>query len=270
MLRRFSVSDDFADFYKENGYVIFTDLLSRDELEQVRSDIFSLFEIYFNSAGEENLSGGALMAAYYEKDKDAWRRCAKRMYDLLSVYGMAVRPKVAEALKKMGLQTPMISSRPEVRTDMPRDEQYTQPWHQDWRYGQGSVNSATIWVPLHKVTVDNGTVEVSPGSHLLGYLENEELSNPRRFVITDPRLKDLPSAPVELEFGEAVAFSQMTVHRSGYNRTDAPRVSVQMRFSDYSDSLFLANGLPAPLSSSELLWKQPPSAEDMRQSFGAH
>lgn len=270
MLRRFSVSDDFADFYKENGYVIFTDLLSREELELVRSDIFSLFEVYFSSVNEEGLSGGELMTAYYEKDKDAWRRCAKRMYDLLSVYGMAAKPRVAEALNKMGLQAPIISTRPEVRTDMPRDEQYSQPWHQDWRYGQGSVNAATIWVPLHKVTVDNGTVEVCPRSHLLGYLETEELTDPRRFVITDPRVKDLASSPVELEFGEAVAFSQMMVHRSGYNRTDFPRVSVQIRFSDYSDSLFLANGLPTPLTSSELLWKHPPSAEDMRQRFGAH
>ena len=206
---------------------------------------------------------------YYESEKEMWRPCARRMFDLLSVYSLAANPYVAKLLKKIGLKTPMISTRPEVRTDMPGDEQYMQLWHQDWRYGQGSLNAVTIWVPLHKVGVENGAIEVIPKTHLLGYLETEELSNPRRFLIVDARLKNLLSCPVELEFGESVVFSQMLVHRSGYNRTNLPRLTVQLRFVDYSEDSFVENGFPAP-TSSDLLWKHPPSAEDMKRVFRTH
>ena len=268
MLKRFDLSEDFAGFYRENGYVILTNLLTHDELARARSEIFDLFETFFRGSNKKNLRGSELLTFYYESEKEAWRRCAKRMYDLLGVYSLAAKAQIAEALKRLGLQTPIVSSRPEVRTDMPKDEQYTQPWHQDWRYGQGSLNSITIWMPLHDVTVANGTIEVIPGSHLMGYLETEELSNPRRFSIIDRQIEAMDHFPLELAFGEVVAFSQMMVHRSGYNRTEAPRLSVQMRFLDYSEPLFLENDLPSPFSSSEMLWKRQPSADDMRQYFG--
>lgn len=267
MLSKFSLSEDFIGFYRENGYVIIKDLFSREELGRARSEIYTLFETSLRDINEEGLSGPDLMTSYYQKEKERWQRCAKRMYDLLGVYSLAAKSQVAEVLKRLGLQTPIISTRPEVRTDMPGDDQYMQPWHQDWRSGQGSLNSVTIWAPLHDVRVKNGAIEIVPGSHLLGYLEVEELSNPRRFSIIDQRVSEMSSMPVELDFGEVALFSQMLVHRSGRNQSGTPRLTVQIRFLDYSESLFLENGLPSPRTSSEMLWERPPSADDMRHYF---
>jgi hypothetical protein len=267
MLKRHSLSEDFTEHFKENGYVILTDLFTEVELDQARSEIFSLFETRFREINEGGRAGYELLSFYYEEQKEMWRQCARRMFDLLSVYGMAAKPRVIEMLKRIGLATPMISTRPEVRTDMPKDGKYMQPWHQDWRYGQGSFNAATIWAPLHAVDVENGTIDVMPGTHLMGYLENEELPAPRRFSITDPRINTLPYFPVEMKLGEAVVFSQMLVHRSGFNQTNLPRLTVQIRYVDYSESRFVVNGLPA-MTGSELLWANPPSEEDMRRMFG--
>jgi len=266
MRKKYNLSKNFTDFYRENGYVILTDLFSKQDLDQARSDIFSLFETRFMETNKEKLTENSLLTFYYEKEKEMWKQCARRMFDLLSVYSLATKLDVLKMLKKIELKTPLISTRPEVRTDMPKDEQYRQPWHQDWRYGQGSLNAVTIWVSLHKVGVENGTIEVIPRTHLMGYLETEELSNPRRFLIIDSRLKDLPHFPVELEFGESIVFSQMLVHRSGYNQTNLPRLTVQLRFVDYSESSFVANGFPSP-TGSDLLWKYPPSEEDMKRVF---
>src|SRR5437773_5778096 len=212
MLRKYRLSEDFGGFYRENGYVVFVDLLSREELERARSEVFRLFETSFQDLNQDRLSGGELMTFYYEKEKERWKSCAKRLYDLLGVYSLAAKSGVLEVLKQLGLQTPIISTRPEVRTDMPRDDQYIQPWHQDWRSGQGSLNSVTIWAPLNDVNVQNGAIEIIPRSHLLGYLETKELFNPRRFSIIDPQVNEMSYLPVELEFGEVVAFSQMLVH----------------------------------------------------------
>lgn len=265
-MNKFSVSDDYAPFYQQEGYVVFTDAFSAAELNAIRSDIFDVFESRFRGIDAAGRRGIELLAYQYAENRPLWQQCARRMFDLLSIYGLASKPQVVDIVKTLGLAKPMISTRPEVRTDMPRDEQYMQGWHQDWRYGQGSLNSVTFWVPLHDVTEENGTVEVMPGTHTLGYLECEELSNPRRFVIPDASIPARPSFPCRLKQGEALVFSQMLLHRSGFNSSGLPRLTTQIRFVDYAEPRFLAQGLPSPQSSA-MMWAQPPSAADMAAMF---
>ena len=265
MVQKFHVNEDFTKFYNEYGYVIVKDLFPRNELERVCQDVYDLFDTRFVGINKDKLSGYELLILHY--GTDTWRQCAKRMWDLVSVLGLATKPIVIEVLRKMGLGKPIISTRPEIRTDMPKDDRYRQPWHQDWRYAQGSYNAATFWIPLQKVTIKNGTIDIIPKSHLLGLLETEELQNPRRFSITDPRIGKMPYFPVELEMGECVAFSQILVHRSGENVTKSPRLSAQLRFADYSDSPFIAEGYPIA-ASSELVWKNLPSERHMRGIYG--
>ena len=262
----FAVADDFAAFYQTHGYVILRDAFDAVEIARIQADVFDLYDTRFRSLNDAGMAGLDLLAHFHAHDRSRWQQCARRMFDLLSVYRLAAKPQVLEVLATLGLQKPMISTRPEVRTDMPRDEQYMQGWHQDWRYGQGSLNSVTFWVPLHDVGVDHGTVEVMPATHLMGYLECEELSNPRRFVIPEALLGSRPSFPVPLKQGEALVFSQMLVHRSGYNRSGRPRLTTQLRFVDYAESQFIDQGLPAP-ATSDLLWNRTPSAADMTAVF---
>jgi ectoine hydroxylase-related dioxygenase (phytanoyl-CoA dioxygenase family) len=267
MLQKFSLNEDFSKFYNENGYVILRDLFPKNELERVRQDVFDLFDTRFSDNNKDGLSGYELLVRHY--GTDIWRQCAKRMWDLVSVLGLAANPNVNEVLRKIDLRKPLISTRPEIRTDMPKDQKYRQPWHQDWRYAQGSYNAATFWIPLQKVTIENGTIDIIPKSHLLGLLGTEELQNPRRFSITDPRIEKMPYFPVELEIAECVAFSQMLVHRSGENVTKSPRLSAQLRYTDYSESSFITQGYPVA-SSSELIWKDLPSENDMERIYKAH
>jgi phytanoyl-CoA hydroxylase len=265
MLQKFSLSNDHRDFYRENGYLVLKDLFSKAELEGVLGEILDLFGTRFSRTLSDKFSGYELLVHQY--GTEMWQQCARRMWDLVTVLGVAANPRVAEALRKIDLAKPMVATRPEVRTDMPNDQRYRQPWHQDWRYGQCSFNAATIWIPLQKVNVDNGTIDIIPKSHLMGLLETEELKEPRRFSITDPRIEKMDHHPVELELGECVIFSQMLVHRSGTNITRSPRISVQLRYTDYSDSSFIAQGYPvAP--SSELVWKQLPTENDMQRIYG--
>jgi ectoine hydroxylase-related dioxygenase (phytanoyl-CoA dioxygenase family) len=265
MLERFSVNDDVRPFYLENGYLVLSDLYSREDLEAARDAVFQLYESRFEDQ-RGDARGLDVLQQFYDSEADVWRQCARRMWDLPHVYGLAAKPSVQMLLEQIGLEMPMISTRPEVRTDMPGDDQYRQPWHQDWRYGQGSVNSVTIWCPLHDTTVENGTIDVMPGSHLMGYLETQELSNPRRFEIVDDRIDSEEYGPAELNFGEAILFSQFLVHRSGHNRSGKPRVTTQQRFTDGAEPRFVANGLPAPADST-LLWDTPPTERDVREIF---
>ena len=265
-MRKFTLSDDFASFYQKEGYLVVSDAFNAPELAAIQADIFDLFESRFRDINPAGLRGIDLLAHYHTENRPAWQQCARRMYDLLGIYRLACKPQVLEIVSKLGLRKAMISTRPEVRTDMPHDEQYTQGWHQDWRYGQGSLNSVTFWVPLHDVGEEQGTVAVMPGTHTMGYLACDELLNPRRFVIPDEAIAGRPSFPVELKKGDALVFSQMLVHRSGYNRSGRPRLTTQIRFVDYAERRFVDQGLPSPVSS-DLLWDPTPSAADLAAIF---
>lgn len=236
---KFSINDiSYIDFYKENGYIIFSDLINSDELDEIKIDILKIFQLRFNELGELTED---ILVRNYDK-KEMWRECASKMWDIFGVLRIASQHEVMAVLKNLDLENPIIATRPEVRTDMPKDFNYMQPWHQDWNYGRTSLNSVTLWIPLVDVNESNGTVQIIPKTHKLGILNYEELSNPRRYEINIDALPKGEVINVELKKGECVLFSQMLVHRSGINSSDKPRLTFQGRFADLSDKTYIKNG----------------------------
>lgn len=266
VLERFSVEDDVRDFYRRNGYVVFTDLFTGEQLDRAAEEIIGLFARRLGVSATSLDDARAVLVEQHLTSRDRWRECASRMWDLLGVYGLAAEPRVERALRGLGLEAPAISTRPEVRTDLPGDQDYRQPWHQDWRYGQGSINAVTIWTPLHDVSRTDGTIDLIPGSHVRGFLETELLTNPRRFAIADPGLDAEEFVTAEMQAGEAVVFSQFLVHRSGHNTSDRARLTMQTRFSDFAEPRFVAAGYPTPRGD-DLVWDEPPDAAELAAAF---
>lgn len=266
MLRRFRISDDFGDTYRAEGYVILADLFDAGEVRQVLDEIRRAWDLRFQPAGGSD--EGDVIVRHYNTDKIAWQQCARRMQHSLAAARLASKPAVVSTLQKAGLAEPMYSTFPELRVDMPGDARYMQPWHQDWRSGQGSLNAVTIWVALQDITAEMGAIEVLPGSHLWGLCEVEELPDPRRFSVTDSRVEGAQGPIAELAAGECALFSQMLVHRSGRNTSGRPRFTAQLRYSDRAEPRFVANGFRLP-TGSEPVWDRWPDAADMRRIYGA-
>jgi len=102
--------------------------------------------------------------------------------------------------------------------------------HQDNNYSlhdpvEGSIN---IWVALVDMNPDNGCLQIVPESHKLGVLEWENAKDGDEHRKIKEKFEN--PLPVRLNAGDAVAFSRLTVHGSGANKTSEPRIAYALQY----------------------------------------
>jgi ectoine hydroxylase-related dioxygenase (phytanoyl-CoA dioxygenase family) len=104
------------------------------------------------------------------------------------------------------------------------------PFHQDNGYGHlDPMTDITVWVPLVDTDERNGCLHVVPGSHEGGLLPHEAAG-------VNPLLREAAcageSVVLRLRAGEGVAFSGLTLHGSGPNRSPKTRPAFYVRYCD--------------------------------------
>jgi hypothetical protein len=129
-----------------------------------------------------------------------------------------------------------------IRIDNPDEPQYRAFWHQEYPAQFRSLDGIVLWSPLRSVTAALGPVEILLGSHREGLLPlvRDESSDRRNAYAL--RLHDETGvvgrhdsqAPLT-DPGDLILIDFLTVHRSGENRAEVPRWTMQMRLFNYSE-----------------------------------
>lgn len=96
-------------------------------------------------------------------------------------------------------------------------------WHQDNSDDQG-MGAVTVWTALDKTTLENGCLQISPGTHKRGQIEFGSTTS------NDPTLSPVLEAELTagkiflpMEKGETVLLNNMMLHRSDENKSGKPR-----------------------------------------------
>jgi hypothetical protein len=102
------------------------------------------------------------------------------------------------------------------------------PLHQNWAFvDERKCTSVSIWCPLVDSNVDNGTLQVVPGSHkrygeVRGPMIPWELEGIKQGII------DHHLVPMNLKAGQAVILDDSIVHYSALNKTNDLRLAIQL------------------------------------------
>jgi phytanoyl-CoA hydroxylase len=104
-------------------------------------------------------------------------------------------------------------------------------WHQDNGVVLPEADVATIltvWLPLTDATIENGCMQVIPGSHIEGLKDHCPMDQLR---IPDKLLELERAKPLPMKAGSALLMNQKTIHSSLDNVTeDQVRISFDLRY----------------------------------------
>lgn len=192
------------------GYTIIPDLLSREDLTEVRR----VLALYCGSrAGRNNFEG-------YRTE---------RVYTLVArgrvFWKIALDPRILSLCERYLLPNFLLTASQAIEI---RPGETPQPFHADDLFytlpRPRPMVSLSTMVAVDAFTADNGGTEVVPGSHLWSDAELDGLIG--QLAADSPEGQERIAAlarPVEMPPGACVVFAGTLVHRGGANRSAAPR-----------------------------------------------
>jgi chlorinating enzyme len=207
--------------------------LSKQQLENYERDGF-LFPIEVFSAAEVATFRGA-----FEELIESSRECSPKRFDRLHLFfdwahQIVTHDALLDVVEAI-LGDDILVYGTLVLSKQPHDSRYAS-WHQDSFYSDLHLTPSTsAWIALTPSHRENGCMRVIPGSHKLGSLEHENISE-------DPNLLNRRGERIKMDVDESAAVDiilqpgQMSLHQStivhGSNRniSDEPRIGFIVRY----------------------------------------
>ncbi|MFP4517937.1 MAG: phytanoyl-CoA dioxygenase family protein [Oceanicaulis sp.] len=183
-----------------------------------------------------------------ETDQAATRACYEVFPTLPGVLALINAPVFLDAAREAGLARPVAGTCPLVRLDRPADTRFSTPAHQDWWYSMLSKRAVVIWTGIGALSEDMGPVQLVAGSHADGLAEFKRYEAGHEWFECAAPAPDARFQPALPGADEAVVFDQRVIHRSGVNRSDRVRVSIQLRYNDLETAAAMTTTFTPSLS----------------------
>ena len=137
------------------------------------------------------------------------------------------------AAGKLVPHAPYCTGNFSLRPKIPRDKRTTIKWHNDSMYSRNNDDRVlTCWLPLVPTDELNGCMQCLPQSHLLGPIDSH--MDPEYKVLQPPQDFDFHALPPPVSFamepGDALVFTNFTLHRSLMNNAETTRWSIDLRY----------------------------------------
>jgi hypothetical protein len=228
------LSSEQVEFYKEQGYLIVSDVFAAQELDRLEAE--------FDGVITRRLQAGQDLGATWGGDwkDDLPPMTLDHSHDVQKFSAEWGRILYHERLAGMlsDLVGPNVQLHHTKLFQKPTETGGAFPLHQDYHYfphAQHTMMAAVIH--LTDATEDMGCICVVPGSHKTGILDTYvSPSGKRPALYLDPKEYPVESAkPLTARRGDVVCFTYLTIHGSGINTSDRVRKTVLIQARDPAD-----------------------------------
>jgi hypothetical protein len=215
---RGALSDLQLRHYDEQGYVCARGFFEPDEIDLLRRAAKEDRELDQHSFGRADGEGGEVRLSLWNHPGDTIYGMFARCESVVRSAERILRGEVYHYHSKMIMKDARIGG--------------AWTWHQDYGYWyQNGVLFpllTSVFIAVDPATMENGCMQIVPRSHELGRVDHvltgEQAGADMARV--EEILRRLPSAPVEMQPGDALFFHCNLLHRSDQNRSDRPRWSM--------------------------------------------
>ena len=250
-----NVIDDLCNDLHTLGYAKFYEDSVVDDINALINETQHVIQLLCEHHGvsfDENdvLSDGLIQLG--KKD----RRLVGHIYDaasrLQTMHQLSLSSFFVE-LSKAFMQSDLVQVALDkaIRIDMPSEEKYLFPLHQDYTYDPSSVDGLVFWIPLQDTTIENGTLSLYEKSHDGGirnievmHQDNASVSGAKMFELEPIDLSDYKKVTIDVKKGEVLVFSNLLLHHSNENKSNRVRLTVQNRFGNFLHPKAIEKGLP--------------------------
>jgi hypothetical protein len=214
---------DQINRYLEDGYLAVPEVLTPGEISELKREIVEIAKGKYPS---DNLQS---LASDISDDDAVSNILAIHHPHLISpvIVNYARHPEIGGMLAQIvAAHLPFWDGSVKCMQTMlfvkPPDFQ-GQAWHQDELYIQTRDRSLTgVWIAIDDATLENGCVQVIPGSHRSGYLwPQRDHDEPEKYDVGPKSygFDESLALPVEVDSGSVIFFNGYLLHASQRNRS---------------------------------------------------
>lgn len=215
----------------QDGFTIVDTSFLNAELDLIKTSFYQINSSVSAKKYNSEISNDSDLINFHKIDQNQQFNLWKVFQFSPLLYKIAGNSELMNLLNLMGITLPSLDLGPQLRCDMPIENQSVFLRHQDYTYNIGSNDSVTVWTPLQNTSVKEGCLLCVPKSHKMGIFSHLN-------GIIDESLS-FDFIPVEVKYGQSLIFNQKLVHQSGVNTSDKIRFSIQLRFSNLHCSEYL-------------------------------
>lgn len=242
---RFSKNNDEAKiFFEQNGCVVLNDLFSDEVIINLQNSIKKIFQKQIgnnleNKYLQENNGFDKGVLEYFENNDDLRTRFYNVIQGITSLYKYASNDDILSIMTKYGITEPVLYIPPQLRMDLPNDDRYLQPVHQEIR-GTRSPKMFFAITALCDITNEKGAMKVGLGSHKLGPITptiDEKMKY--QYIPSQIYEEKYPLIQIPIKKGETIILNKYTLHASSSNNSDESRWQMISRYEDALDMPYL-------------------------------
>lgn len=263
--------------FNKDGYLIIKNFFNQEVLHEIYTDARKLFAVQIKRILGKTVDINnkdefeQAMFDFFEADFTAFVNTGKQTQHLISMHRLGTDEKILSLLKELGYEFPTIAVRPAMQFNSRYLSKGGSHWklgaHQDWRTGQGSLDSMVLWFPLVDCGENLGSLQIIPSSHKDGLMKADTSGY---LGSIQEEISDEKYIQTEFEAGDLLIFSAFLIHRSGNNITQNIRWSIQLRYNNIGEETFQERGFPMPYiykPEESLVTPDFPQKEQLEQVF---